>query len=100
MMSAGRWTLAGHPSSGRAREVLSVSLSGHEQQELDSIGDEIARADPALPSLLATFARLAADEELRAREQIRAARQIRGRRQPPLPGTFRLPGGTAMSQAR
>lgn len=72
-----------------------MSLSAHEQQELDLIEDQITASDPALASLLATFARLAADEELPAREQIRAGRNPRGQRCPSLPGTFRRPGGPA-----
>ena len=73
-----------------------MSLSAHEQQELDLIEDEIAGSDPALASLLATFARLAADAELPAREQIRAGRRPRGRRGPPMPGTFRRSGRPAI----
>lgn len=72
-----------------------MSLSAHEQQELDLIEDEIAASDPTLASLLATFARLSADDELPAREQIRASRGRRGRRRPPGHGTFLRPGKPA-----
>ena len=97
MMPAGGWTPAAeYAGSRRAKEASAVSLSAHEQQELDLIEDEIAGSDPALASRLATFTRLAADEELPAREQIRAGRNPRGRRGPPLPGTFRRPGKPAM----
>ena len=47
-----------------------MSLSAREQQALDSIGDELAGADPKLASLLATFARLASGEEMPVREKI------------------------------
>ena len=72
-----------------------MSLSAHEQQELDSIEEEIAGSDPALAARLTTFARLAAGEELPAREQIRAGRP-RGRQGPRVPGTFGRPGRPAM----
>jgi hypothetical protein len=97
MLPAGGWTPAAeYAGSRRAREVSAVSLSAHEQQELELIEDEIAGSDPALASRLATFARLAAGEELPAREQIRAGRRPRGRRSPPVPGTFGRPGRPAM----
>lgn len=94
MSAGGRTPAAGYAGSGRAREVSAVSRSAHEQQELDLIEDEIAGSDPALASLLATFARLAAGEELPRWEQIRSGdRRPRGRRGLPVPGTFRRPGG-------
>lgn len=96
-MPPGGWTPAAeYAGSRRAREVSAVSLSAHEQQELDLIEDEIAGSDPALASLLATFARLAAGEELPAQEQIRAGCRPRGRRGPLVPGTFGRPGQPAM----
>lgn len=65
-----------------------MSLSAREQQELDSIEDEIAGSAPGLVSLLATFTRLTAGEELPVLEQIKGASPRRGRRRPPsvMPG--------------
>lgn len=60
-----------------------MSLSTREQQELDSIEDEIAGSAPGLASLLATFTRLTAGEELPVREQIKGASRRCGRRRPP-----------------
>jgi hypothetical protein len=63
-----------------------MSLSGWEQQALDSIGGGLAGSDPELVSLLATFARLASGEEMPVREEIRvlgrhaARRPLRNRR--------------------
>jgi nucleotide-binding universal stress UspA family protein len=68
---------------GRVKEVPTVSLSAREQQELDSIEDEIAASAPRLASLLATFTRLTAGEELPVRERIKDASRRRGRRRPP-----------------
>jgi hypothetical protein len=73
-----------------------VSLSAHDQQELDSIAGGIADSDPGLASMLATFARLAEGEELPAREQIRAAPHLRGWGRC-LREAFRRAGGPAMS---
>lgn len=97
MPAGGRAPTAGYAGSRRARKVSAVSLSAHEQQELDLIEDEIAGSDPALASLLATFARPTADGEPPAQEQIRAGRRPRGRRRLPAPGTFRRPGRPIMS---
>lgn len=47
-----------------------MSLSEREQQALQSIGDQLADADPGLASMLATFTRLTAGEALPARENI------------------------------
>ncbi|MGH3210379.1 MAG: hypothetical protein ACRDNO_21755 [Trebonia sp.] len=74
-----------------------MSLSAHDQQELDLIEDGIADSDPGLASLLATFARLAAGEDLPVREQILEAPRAHGwRRRPPLAGAFRRVGKSAM----
>ncbi len=59
-----------------------MGLSAREQQELDSIEDEIAGSAPGLARLLATFTRLTAGEELPAREQVKGASRRRGRRRP------------------
>ena len=100
MIPANGWRLAaGHASSRRAREVPAVSLSAHEQQELDVIEGEIAGSDPALAALLATFALLTADEDLPARERIPAHRGPRGRRGPLARGTFLRPGRPAWTWA-
>src|SRR5258705_262219 len=55
-------------------EVTGMSLSSKEQQALASMDDGLAGSDPKLASLLATFARLASDEEMPVREEIRAIR--------------------------
>jgi len=60
-----------------------MSLSAHEQQALDSIGDDLSVSDPELASLLATFTRLTAGEDMPAREKTQAqtgARWATGRR--------------------
>jgi hypothetical protein len=49
-----------------------MSLSAWEQQALDSIKEGLARSDPRLAALLATFTRLGSDEEMPVREKIRA----------------------------
>jgi hypothetical protein len=49
-----------------------MSLSAWEQQALDSIKEGLARSDPRLVALLATFTRLVSDEEMPVRERIRA----------------------------
>src|SRR3989442_993956 len=61
--------------------VTVMSLSPKEQQALASMEDGLAGADPKLASLLATFARLASDEEMPVREKIRATRHRATRRQ-------------------
>ena len=61
--------------------VTVMSLSPKEQQALASMEDGLAGSDPKLASLLATFARLASDEEMPVREKIRASRH-RARRRP------------------
>ena len=58
-----------------------MSLSPKEQQALAFMEDGLAGTDPELASLLATFARLASDEEMPVREKIRATRH-RARRRP------------------
>ncbi len=60
--------------------VTVMSLSPKEQQALASMEDGLAGADPKLASLLATFARLASDEEMPVREKIRATRHRATRR--------------------
>src|SRR5262249_495098 len=62
-------------------EVTVMSISPKEQQALASIEDGLAGSDPKLASLLATFTRLASDEEMPVREKIRATRH----RAPPPP---------------
>src|SRR5690348_5303508 len=61
-------------------EVTVMSLSPKEQQALASMEDGLADSDPKLASLLATFARLASDEEMPVRENIRAIRHRATRR--------------------
>lgn len=46
-----------------------MSLNAHEQQTLDSIGQDLSVSDPELTLLLATFARLTAGEDMPAREK-------------------------------
>lgn len=50
-----------------------MSLSAHEEQVLNSVEDGLARSDPRLASLLATFTRLTSGEEMPAAEKILAA---------------------------
>ena len=57
-----------------------MSLSAKEQQALASIEDGLAGSDPKLASLLATFTRLASDEEMPVRAGIRATRHRATRR--------------------
>src|SRR5260370_23599193 len=61
-------------------EVTVMSLSGWEQQALDSIEGVLAGPDPELVSLLATFARLASGEEMPVHEEIRVLRRHATRR--------------------
>jgi len=61
-------------------EVTVMSLSPKEQQALASMEDGLAGSDPKLASLLATFARLASDEEMPVREKNRAIRHRATRR--------------------
>ena len=60
--------------------VTVMSLSPKEQQALAFMEDGLAGSDPELASLLATFARLASDEEMPVREKIRASRHRATRR--------------------
>src|SRR5215470_15821947 len=60
--------------------VTVMSLSPKQQQALASIEDGLAGSDPKLASLLATFARLALDEEMPVRAGIRATRHRAVRR--------------------
>jgi hypothetical protein len=77
-------------------EVTVMSLSGWEQQALDSIEGGLAGSDPELVSLLATFARLASGEEMPVHEEIRVLgrratrRPLRNRR--PRRGNVRRDG--------
>jgi hypothetical protein len=48
-----------------------MSLSGWEQQVLNSIKDGLAGSDPELATMLATFTELASGEEMPVRENIR-----------------------------
>jgi hypothetical protein len=69
-----------------------MSLSGREQQALDSIKDRLAGSDPGLAALLATFTRLASGEEMPVREEIpRAARRSRRKGRHPRRGTMSRP---------
>lgn len=49
-----------------------MTLSAWEQQALASIQDGLARSDPRLTALLATFTRLVSDEEMPVRYKVRA----------------------------
>lgn len=57
-----------------------MSLSGREQQALDTIKDRLSVSDPKLAALLATFTRLAAGEAMPACEKIRAGSRQAARR--------------------
>lgn len=62
-----------------------MSLSAREEQILGSIEDGLARSDPKLARMLATFTRLASGEEMPVREKIYAIRPVanlRGRQHP------------------
>ena len=64
-------------------EVATMSISGREQQALDSIGHRLAGSDPELASLLGVFGRVTSSEEMPAHEEIRApwrARRLRRNR--------------------
>jgi hypothetical protein len=64
-----------------------MSLSGREQQALDSIKDRLAGSDPGLAALLATFTRLASGEDMPVREKIpQATRCSRRKRRRPRRG--------------
>jgi hypothetical protein len=66
-------------------EVAAMSLSAREEQILDSMEDGLARSDPKLTWMLATFTRLASGEEMPAREKIRPARLLARLRHPQPP---------------
>jgi hypothetical protein len=70
--------------SSAANEVVVMSLSPHEQQELKSIEDRLSGSDPKLASLLATFTRLTAGETMPAHGFTRGGR---GSRESPLRGS-------------
>jgi hypothetical protein len=58
-----------------------MSLSAREEHELESIEESLCGCDPGLASMLATFARLTADEEMPVRERIQASwRRAGGRK--------------------
>jgi hypothetical protein len=90
-MSTRRWPPAD------LMEVTLLSLSPKERQALVSIEDGLAGSDPKLASLLATFVRLAADEEMPVREKIPAIRHRAGRRPQ---RTQSQPRGNAYRDAR
>lgn len=69
-----------------------MGLSAREQQELDSIEDEIASAAPRLAALLAMFTRLTAGEELPGRGQLKGASRRRDPHPPSPPSTSRHHG--------
>jgi Protein of unknown function (DUF3040) len=74
-----------------------MSLSGWEQQTLDSIGAALAGSDPDLAVLLATFSELASGEEMPAAEQVRPGPHLAGwragrRRRRPHRGVIRRCG--------
>jgi hypothetical protein len=56
-------------------EVAEMSLSAWEKQALGSIADRLARSDPRLASLLATFTRLTSGEQMPARKKIQVIRR-------------------------
>ena len=61
-----------------------MSLSAREQQALESIKEGLARSDPRLVAMLATFTRLVSGEQMPVREKIRAGpRRAAGRRRHP-----------------
>ncbi len=79
-------------------EVAVMSLSAHEQQALDTIGDKLCVSDPELASLLATFTRLTAGEDMPVREKNQttarqAARRPRRHRLRRPRGVARVPAG-------
>jgi len=72
-------------SHGKAMEVAAMSLSAREEQILGSIEGGLARSDPKLAWMIATFTRLASGEEMPVREKIHAVRlvtNLRDRRPP------------------
>jgi hypothetical protein len=69
-------------------EVAVMSLSAREQHALGGIEDGLARSDPKLAAMLATFTRLTSGEEMPAGEEVTAVRpDTRGLRR-----LFRWPG--------
>jgi hypothetical protein len=65
-----------------------MSLSTQEQRALQSIDEDLSGSAPKLVSLLATFTRLARDEEMPGHERIGTSGQPRGPRSP-RPGRYR-----------
>jgi hypothetical protein len=55
-------------------EAAAMSLSAREEQILGSIEDGLARSDPTLTWMMATFTRLASGEQMPVGEKIRAIR--------------------------
>jgi hypothetical protein len=76
-------------------EVSVVSPAGWEHQALDSIQGALGRADPKLASLLATFSRLASNEEMPAHEKV-----LSPLRHPPRRGRPRPRRGKALYRHR
>jgi hypothetical protein len=62
-----------------------MSLSAREEQILGSIEDGLARSDPKLASMMATFTRLASGEEMPVGEKIHAVRLVANLRDRPHP---------------
>jgi hypothetical protein len=56
-----------------------MDLSARDQRLLDQAREDVARSDPRLASMLATFARLTADEAMPDREQLSAPAAPAGR---------------------
>ena len=56
-----------------------MDLSARDQRLLDQAREDVARSDPRLASMLATFARLTADEAMPDREQLSAPAGRAGR---------------------
>jgi hypothetical protein len=50
-----------------------MSLGGRDRQALDAIAGRLARSDPRLAGMMATFAELTSGQEMPAREKIAAA---------------------------
>jgi hypothetical protein len=68
-----------------------MSLSTQERRALHSIEEDLSGSDPGLVSLLATFTRLAQDEEMPGYEQIGSGGKPRGHHRPQA-GRYGRPG--------
>jgi hypothetical protein len=74
-------------SHGKAtEEVAAMSLNAREEHILGSIEDGLARSDPKLTSMMATFTRLASGEAMPVREKIKAVRLVASLRDRAHPG--------------